>query len=166
VDDIVREAGAAKGTFYLYFSTRDEIVTAVAERIVERVGESMAAALRDTRLAPVDRIRGIASAMALVTQEDVDAELVREIHRPENKAVHDALGERIIERLTPAVADTIREGSARGDFAPQDPGYAAAFVLASHAALNVLVHDADELEPVSRELTAFVLRGLGWAGDR
>jgi AcrR family transcriptional regulator len=40
VDDIVKTAGAAKGTFYLYFSTKDDAVTAVAERMVIGVGLS------------------------------------------------------------------------------------------------------------------------------
>ncbi|HEY6014490.1 MAG TPA: helix-turn-helix domain-containing protein, partial [Candidatus Limnocylindrales bacterium] len=37
VDDIVRAAGLAKGTFYLYFATKDEAVDAVAAAMVERV---------------------------------------------------------------------------------------------------------------------------------
>jgi AcrR family transcriptional regulator len=45
VDEIVRAAGVAKGTFYLYFETRDDIVTAVAERLVEGVGRQMDHAL-------------------------------------------------------------------------------------------------------------------------
>jgi AcrR family transcriptional regulator len=38
--DIVRCA-ACEGTFYLYFETRDDIVTAVAERLVDGVGRQM-----------------------------------------------------------------------------------------------------------------------------
>jgi AcrR family transcriptional regulator len=34
VEDVVREAGAAKGTFYLYFPTWDDLLEAIRERIV------------------------------------------------------------------------------------------------------------------------------------
>jgi AcrR family transcriptional regulator len=39
VDDIVETAGVAKGTCYLYFPTKDDAVTAVAERMVIGVAE-------------------------------------------------------------------------------------------------------------------------------
>lgn len=34
VEDVVREAGAAKGTFYLYFPTWDDLLDAVRERLI------------------------------------------------------------------------------------------------------------------------------------
>ncbi|MBX3503789.1 MAG: TetR/AcrR family transcriptional regulator [Alphaproteobacteria bacterium] len=34
VQDVVREAGAAKGTFYLYFPTWDDLLDAIRERLV------------------------------------------------------------------------------------------------------------------------------------
>jgi AcrR family transcriptional regulator len=39
VDDIVQAAGVAKNTFYLYVSTKDDAVNAVAERMVEGVAD-------------------------------------------------------------------------------------------------------------------------------
>src|SRR5215468_6049285 len=34
VEDVVREAGAAKGTFYLYFPTWDDLLDAIRRRLV------------------------------------------------------------------------------------------------------------------------------------
>jgi AcrR family transcriptional regulator len=161
VDDIVREAGAAKGTFYLYFPSRDAMVTAVAERLVEGIVGEMERTLRDDTRSAADRIRGIAAAMSIVTAGSVEADLVAEIHRPENAPIHDELGERIMRRLAPAVSDVIRGGIERGEFLEQDADRASAYVLASYAALDHLVSSPAELEVVSRELDAFVLRGLG-----
>ena len=39
VDHIVEAADVAKGTFYLYFRTKDDAVNAVAERIVTQVAD-------------------------------------------------------------------------------------------------------------------------------
>jgi AcrR family transcriptional regulator len=37
LDDVVREAGIAKGTLYLYFDSKDELFAAVAERLCTEV---------------------------------------------------------------------------------------------------------------------------------
>lgn len=44
VEDIVREAGAAKGTFYLYFQSWDDLLVAVRERIFAAFETGAAAA--------------------------------------------------------------------------------------------------------------------------
>ena len=162
VDDIVRAAGVAKGTFYLYFETRDDIVTAVAERLVEGVGRQMDHALAAGELSPAERIRGIAGAMATVGSDPYEAELLEALHRPGNAAVHDRLSGAIVERLVPAVTTVIAEGIATREFVAQDPGQAAAFVLACFSSLHDLVGDATDLPGVVEALNGFVLRGLGY----
>jgi AcrR family transcriptional regulator len=163
VDDIVRAAGVAKGTFYLYFETRDDVVSAVAERLVDGIGRQMDHALAGDG-APADRIRGIAGAMASVGSDPYERELLEALHRPGNAAVHDRLSGRIVERLAPAVTAVIEDGVASGAFVAQDPRQSAAFVLASFASLHDLVGDPAELPAVIDGLNAFILRGLGHRG--
>src|SRR5688572_5514304 len=44
VDDIVAAAGVAKGTFYLYFASKEALVHALRERWVESIQERVAEA--------------------------------------------------------------------------------------------------------------------------
>jgi AcrR family transcriptional regulator len=161
VDDIVRAAGVAKGTFYLYFTTRDDIVTAVAERLVNGVGRQMDEALAAAGRTAADRIRGIAGAMAAVGTDQTERDLVEALHVPGNAAVHDRLTGRIAERLVPAVTAVIADGIAAGEFVDQDPLQAASFVLGCFSSLHELVGDPEDLPRVVDALNAFVLRGLG-----
>jgi AcrR family transcriptional regulator len=161
VDDIVRAAGVAKGTFYLYFDTRDEIVTAVAARLVDGIGRQMDAALDAGGRRAADRIRGIAGALATVGAAKGERELVEALHRPGNAAVHDRLTGGITERLVPAVTAVIADGIAAGEFVVQDPRQAAAFLLGCFTSLHDLVSDPEDLVGVVEGLNAFVLRGLG-----
>ena len=165
VDDIVRAAGVAKGTFYLYFETRDDIVTAVAERLVEGVGRAMDEALAARGRTAADRIRGIAGAMATVGSDRVERELVEALHRPGNLAVHDRLSGRIVDRLAPAVTSVIEDGVAAGEFVAQDPRQSAAFVLACFASLHDLVGEPEDLPAAVEGINAFILRGLGHHGE-
>ncbi|GAE31294.1 TetR/AcrR family transcriptional regulator [Alkalihalobacillus hemicellulosilyticus] len=41
VSDIVKQAGVAQGTFYLYFKSKNELVPAIAERILTTLFESI-----------------------------------------------------------------------------------------------------------------------------
>jgi len=41
IDDLVRVAGMARGTFYNYFQTREEVICAVSEHIRERIHEGV-----------------------------------------------------------------------------------------------------------------------------
>jgi AcrR family transcriptional regulator len=167
VDDVVREAGVAKGTFYLYFTTKDEVVTAVAERLVEVVGAVMERSLAAVGRSAADRLQGVALAMTTVGERPYERELIEMIHRPENQAIHDRLGGRIVAALRPAVAAVIADGIRDGEFAPQDPGQAAAFVLATMVAVEELADAPDDLPAVVDAVNAFVLRGLGHrAGGR
>jgi AcrR family transcriptional regulator len=161
VDEIVREAGVAKGTFYLYFKTRDDLVTAVAERIVERIALEMGAALRDPARSPVERICGIPTAMALVTPSSAEADLVAVMHRPENGPIHERLTATITGALLPGVTAAVEDGIAQGVFAPQQARRAAAFVLATFTAVDHLVHGPEDLGPVIEDVQRFVMRGLG-----
>jgi AcrR family transcriptional regulator len=161
VDDIVTEAGAAKGTFYLYFRAKDDVVNAVAERMVEQVADRVASALAESDSAPKDMIRSLGAAIRDAGDEPHELELIELIHRPANRAVHDRISERVMARLAPLVATVIADGIEQRAFMPQDASRAAAFVLACYGALHDIVTGPDQLPEATAELEAFVLRGLG-----
>ena len=165
VDDIVKAAGVAKGTFYLYFSTKDDAVTAVAERMVIGVGERIEALANTPKLSPIDRLLAIGKTMQAVGREPYERDLVEMFHRPENRTVHDRISEHIVTRLTPSLTTIIAQGIAAGLFDASDPRLAAAFVLASFTSLHHVVSHPDELPAAIAQLDRFILRGLGFAGE-
>jgi AcrR family transcriptional regulator len=165
VDDIVRAAGVAKGTFYLYFSSKDDVVNAVAERIVDRVGDRVEAIASTAHLSPVDRLLALGRSLNEVGKDPFERELVEVFHRPENRAVHDRISEGVITRLAPALAIVIADGVAANVFRPQDPRLAAAFVLGSLTVLHHVVGDPDQMPVAIAHLDHFILRGLGFAGE-
>jgi TetR/AcrR family transcriptional regulator, transcriptional repressor for nem operon len=48
LDDVTRRAGVAKGTFYLYFRSKDDLVAALQERFATEMADRMAAAVAGT----------------------------------------------------------------------------------------------------------------------
>jgi AcrR family transcriptional regulator len=161
VDDIVEAAGVAKGTFYLYFETKGDAINAVAERVVDGVAEVVEGAAVTPGLSPVDRLLSLGRSVGQVGSEPNERELIDVLHRPENRAIHDRLMERIVDRLMATVESIVSDGIAEGQFAHQDPHLAAGFVLATFTSLHDLVANEADVEQVASELNAFILRGLG-----
>jgi AcrR family transcriptional regulator len=164
VDDIVRAAGVAKGTFYLYFDTKDDIVSAVAERMVEGVGEQFDAVMADRDRSPVERILAVGRATRQIGAEPHERDLIEVFHRPENRAIHDRLGERARERMKPTMSAIIADGINTGVFRQQDVERAAVFVLACFSILHDVISGPADVPAAIDELDAFVLRGLGYQG--
>ena len=164
VDDIVRAAGVAKGTFYLYFATKDDLVNAVATSMVEGVADRIEALAADPARSPVERLLAFGAGVREVGDEPYERDLIEVFHRPENRALHDRIGERALTRLTPAIAAIIADGIEGGQFRQQDPRRAAAYVMACFASLHEVVSDPDDVPNAIDELNAFVLRALGYDG--
>ena len=165
VDDIVRAAGVAKGTFYLYFATKDDAVGAVATWMVGRVADRIAEVAGDPSRSPVDRLLAFGAEVVQVGREPYERDLIEVFHRPENRLLHDRMSERALERLKPAVAAIIADGMDVGQFRRQDPVRAAACVLACFGSLHEVVSDPGDVPDAIDELNAFVLRGLGYGGQ-
>ncbi len=165
VDDIVRAAGSAKGTFYLYFESKESIVGAVAELLVERVGDRFEAAASAPGRSAVERLQALGSAMREIGTDPAEVEVIEAFHRPENRALHDRMSEEIIGRLAPSIARVIGDGVASGEFRRQDPGRAAAYVLGAYAALHDAIVGPEDVAVATVELDTFVLRGLGYEGE-
>ena len=165
VDDIVRAAGVAKGTFYLYFETKDEVVSAVAQRIVEGVSDRMDAVMADRDRSPVNRILAFGNAVRQIGSEPYERDLIEVFHRPENRAIHDRLGERAMDHMKPTMTAIVADGIEQGLFRRQDPTRAATFALACFAIMHDVIAGPADVPVAIDELDAFVLRGLGYDGD-
>ena len=165
VDDIVRAAGVAKGTFYLYFATKDDAINAVAGWMVETVAERIQAIAADADRSPVERLLAFGASVRQVGGEPHERDLVEVVHRPENRVLHDRIGERALSRLAPAVAEIIASGIERGLFRQQDPERAGTWVMACFGSLHDVVPGPDDLPAAIDELNAFVLGGLGYRGE-
>ncbi len=165
VDDIVRAAGAAKGTFYLYFDSKDAIVNAVAEGMIEGVGDHMDAAVDQPGLSAVERLLSLGNAMLQIGIGPAERDLIEVFHRPQNRAIHDAMTERILARLAPVITRVIAAGVDSGEFRRQDPARAATYVLGAFSSLHDAIAGPDDVPPALSELNTFVLRGLGYEGE-
>lgn len=165
VSDIVKVAGVAQGTFYLYFDSKDEVVLAV----VERMGEAMidgAAARVEAGQSVVDKLLILRDLLSDVGSEPGAAELIELMHRPENRALHDRFAEDLTPRFVPLVEEIVEQGVAEGVFNVEDTRAAAWFVLAGLQSVELAGTAIPEMPAALAKATEFALRALGYQGPR
>ncbi|MBN9333237.1 TetR/AcrR family transcriptional regulator [Devosia sp.] len=132
IDEIVQAAGIAKGTFYLYFRTKDDLLQSLAEAVVDRMGVAVEAAA-DRPGNALDRFAGAVGAMKLVDGDE--QYLTDALNRPENSALHERVNMALVRRLGPLLAKVIEDGREEKTFEVEDPLATIQFLLAGQAAL-------------------------------
>jgi AcrR family transcriptional regulator len=163
VSDIVKAAGVAQGTFYLYFGSKDEAVLAVVERISDAIVETTTARVQAASSA-VDRLLALGDVLSEAGSEPDAAALVDLMHLPENRLLHDRLAEGMTQRLVPLLEAVIEQGIAEGAFTVGDPRAAAWFVFAGLRSVELSGTAMPEMPAALAKAIEFALRALGHPG--
>lgn len=147
VSDITEAAGVAKGTFYLYFDSKEHLLAALKERFVEetvaatskyvaRIGQEDWWALAESVVEGIVEFSLANPASTLL--------FTQELHTPETEGI---LAE-CERRLTEMFAAGIRAGAEAGAFSVTDPEITATFIHnAMHGAIIEAIVREDEPDP-------------------
>ena len=165
VSDIVKAAGIAQGTFYLYFDSKDDAVLAVVERMADAISENTAARIEAASSA-VDKLLALRGVLSEVGAEPEATALVELMHRPENRILHDRLAGDVTRRLVPLLEAIVEQGLADGVFSVDDSRAAAWFVLAGLQSVELAGTAIGEMPAALAKAIEFALRALGYQGPR
>ena len=128
VDSIVRSAGIAKGTFYYYFKSKDEVLAALAQQLcADMVARSQIIA-DDPQLGAIEKFCAIIAAQNQTVE--TGQALVEDLHRPENRALHERSNIETVLAFGPILAAVVEQGNQEGVFQVDDPLSTVQFILA------------------------------------
>ena len=113
VDDIITEAGIAKGTYYYYFESKEATLEAVIEMMIEKAENIAKTAITN----PVPIPQKLASVVYAFRPNKDEIVITDVLERKENIVMHDKIGKKIVEVAVPILSDIVREGIAQGIFA-------------------------------------------------
>lgn len=108
INDILKEIGIAKGTFYHYFKSKEEVLDAIVSRYKDLV------ITRANEVASIDgisleeKLMGAFITMRIVDQMDDD--MLNEMHKIENALLHQKILNQIVIEMAPILVNIIEEG--------------------------------------------------------
>lgn len=129
VEAIIQEIGIAKGTFYYYFSSKEDVMNAVVIRIVDRVVQDAMRIVKDTQLTAPEKLFHI--IMGQTPQISEKEDMIEELHQVDNAQIHQKSLVESITRLTPVFTRVIEQGVEEGYFHTSYPKETTEFLLVS-----------------------------------
>ena len=112
IDDIIVEAGIAKGTYYYYFESKEQTLEAVIEMMIEKEATA-AGSVVDSDLPVLQKIVGIIASIRPAPEEQpIEGALMR----PENIIMHQKIKRKLVEKVVPLLSKVVEEGVERGIF--------------------------------------------------
>lgn len=161
VSSIVRGAGIAQGTFYLYFKSKQDVLVELRRHVVSQYEH----ALREVAVedGPADlRLARVVARIVAVLREVLPLERVFRAAESAEHTQRAALNGR--KRLARLAAHFIEQGIADGVFQPCPPMLTAQLIvtLFDSVLYDALAHEQpDTIEVVAAEGMRFALRALG-----
>ncbi len=128
VEEIVREAGVAKGTFYYYFRTKEAVLEALATQLVEAMAERSRSIASDQKLGPVEKFQSIFAELSRLANSN--AGVVEDLHSSVNRELHDRSNVETVRVLGPIFAGIVEEGREAGVFNVKDALSTVQFIMA------------------------------------
>jgi AcrR family transcriptional regulator len=165
VSDIVKAAGVAQGTFYLYFESKDDALLAVVERIGSTMMDEVATRV-GAGASAIEKMHILGGVLSSLAAQADALELITLMHLPANRALHDRLAEDVTPRLIPLVEAIIEQGVGEGVFRVSDVRAAAWFVLGGLRSVELAGTATPDMPAALARATEFALRALGYEGPR
>ncbi|GLC87687.1 TetR/AcrR family transcriptional regulator [Lysinibacillus piscis] len=130
INDILQEIGIAKGTFYHYFKSKEEVMDAIIMRIVQQdvaIAQNIAA---NPDIPAIEKIQQILMAQAPKAGERKE-QWIEQFHQPNNAEMHQKGLVQAIIHLTPILTEVIQQGIEEGIFETAYPQETVEFLIAS-----------------------------------
>jgi AcrR family transcriptional regulator len=108
VNDILQEIGIAKGTFYYYFKSKEEVMDAVVTRFIDAGVDAAKIIAADPKLSVHEKL------LRIIMEQKPDSErkgrIIEQFHQGENALIHQKSLAETILKLTPVLTVVIEQG--------------------------------------------------------
>ena len=143
--DILERAHIARGTMYYHFKSKEEILDALIDRIIQGVVCNVKSALSYKVPAP-KKIISFVGAMRV--DSAIGKEIADHAHKPQNALMHQKILNSLLAVLTPIAAGIIKDGIKEGSLSTDYPEEAAEMLLIYS---SVIFDDMNEMTKAQRE---------------
>ena len=108
INDILKEIGIAKGTFYHYFTSKNEVLDAIVDRYTQTIMVRVNQVIENQSMQPVEKLMN--AFMAMKMEGQMEDYLIEEMHKVDNMVLHQRTLSQVIKFMAPALATIVEEG--------------------------------------------------------
>ena len=162
VDAIIKEMGVAKGTYYYYFKSKEDVLEAIVEYQLNQLVQMVEQIANDASMDALTKMRLLLSD-SHIGDEDT-GEIVEQLHLPANRELHEVTNIQTVLRLSPIFAKIVEQGNRENVFHTRYPLETMQFLLTGgQFLLDGGLFDFSEQETMDRRLAMqeIVERALG-----
>ena len=127
VDAIIKEMGVAKGTYYYYFKSKEDVLEAIVEYQLNQIVQMAEQIANDASMDALTKMRLLLSD-SHIGDEDT-AEIVEQLHLPANRELHEITNIQTVLRLSPIFAKIVEQGNRENVFNTKYPLETMQFLL-------------------------------------
>lgn len=110
IDEIIEEAGIAKGTFYYHFESKEALLEALINKMIS---EKVEQAKKITK-APLSVAEKAVAIITSLRPEAAEMDIQNALNQKENVVIHERINKRVIDEAVPILAEVVSEGISQG----------------------------------------------------
>lgn len=163
VEDITQKLQIAKGSFYYYFKSKQEVFEACMVLIAEKTVEKYMTILNNKEISVVERLKSYIAYNFEVSLKEQNKPLFETIHSPTFEGIHSRVVAESTQKLIQTFASIVEEGVASGVFESDDPEITAAALLGALSGIHELLsrRSSDSSDKHRTQVHAILRQVLG-----
>jgi AcrR family transcriptional regulator len=151
VEAIIKEMGVAKGTFYYYFKSKEEVLQAIVDHTLDQLVQMAQQIADDASMDAMTKMELLLSN-SQIGDEDTK-EVAEHLHLPANRELHELSNIQTVLRLSPILAQIVEQGNEEKVFNAERPLETMQFLLTGgQFLLDGGLFDFNEQEVIERRI--------------
>ncbi|OQR56586.1 TetR/AcrR family transcriptional regulator [Bacillus sp. CDB3] len=130
VNDILKEIGIAKGTFYHYFKSKEEVMDEIIMRIIKADVAKAKVIISNPNIPVLEKLFRVLMEQS-PKSGDIKDKMIEQFHQPNNAEMHQKSLVQSIIHLSPVLAEILEQGIDEGVFSTLYPQETIELLLSS-----------------------------------
>jgi len=127
VEAIIKEMGVAKGTFYYYFKSKEEVLEAIVDHTLDQIVKMAEQVADDASMNALTKMELLLSNSQIGDEDTKD--VAEHLHLPANRELHEVTNIQTVLRLSPVLAKIVEQGNEEKVFNAKRPLETIQFLL-------------------------------------
>ena len=130
VNDILKEIGIAKGTFYHYFKSKEEVMDEIIMRIIKEDVAKAKVIVSNPNIPVLEKLFRVLMEQS-PKSGDIKDKMIEQFHQPNNAEIHQKSLVQSIIHLSPVLTEILEQGIEEGIFSTSYPQETIELLLSS-----------------------------------